>query len=140
KHQRRGHHRHRRRTHAGSQRHTASQSHSTRMRQQPKDTVRRARPGAFRGRATREQTGLDASTARIRAKASAPADRASVIVASERMDDDPGWRLLQPGELLHVGRDLTCRSRTPFDPPAHLLRLADLEPTAAASHHPTQPG
>lgn len=82
--------------------------------------------------------GLDASTARIRAKAAALADRPSVIVASERMDDDPGWRLLQPGELLHVGRDLACRSRM-FEPPAHPLRLTDLEPAAAASQHPAQP-
>jgi glutamine amidotransferase len=91
------------------------------------------------GAATRDQTGLDARTARIRARAAALADRPSVVVASERMDDDPGWRLLQPGELLHVGRDLICRSDSPFDPPAHQLRLTDLEPAVAASQHPTQP-
>jgi glutamine amidotransferase len=92
------------------------------------------------GTAPRGRTGLDATTKRISAKAAALADRPSVIVASERMDDDAGWRLLQAGELLHVGRDLTCRTRTPFDPPAHPLRLTDFEPTAAASQHPSYPG
>jgi glutamine amidotransferase len=91
------------------------------------------------GNATPGRSSLDASTDRIRAKATALAHRPAVIVASERMDDDPGWRMLQPGELLHVDRDLTCRSQTPFGPPAHPLRLADLEPTAAASQHPTHP-
>jgi predicted glutamine amidotransferase len=93
------------------------------------------------GSEPRARTGLNASTHRISAKAAALAERSSVIVASERMDDDAGWRLLQPGELLHVGRDLTCRSHSPFDPPAQQLRLTDLEPAAAASQHPTyRPG
>jgi glutamine amidotransferase len=91
------------------------------------------------GTGAQSQTGLEASTARIRAKAPALAERPSVVVASERMDDDPGWRLLQAGELLQVGRDLSCRSRTPFGPPAHPLRITDLEPAAAASQHPTRP-
>ena len=30
----------------------------------------------------------------------------SVVFASEPMDDDPGWRLLDPGELVHVDADL----------------------------------
>ena len=91
------------------------------------------------GTGVQSQAGLEASTARIRAKAAALAERPSVVVASERMDDDPGWRLLQAGELLHVGRDLSCRSRTPFGPPAHPLRITDLEPAAAASQHPRRP-
>ncbi len=44
----------------------------------------------------------------------------SVVVATERMDDAPGWRPLAPGELLHVPvdraarpvRSLTVRRRT----------------------------
>jgi glutamine amidotransferase len=57
-----------------------------------------------------------------------------VVVASERMDDHPGWRPLEPGELLHVGPDLRVSSRVALpDPPAHLLTLSDLHPAAAAS-------
>ena len=33
-------------------------------------------------------------------------DQPSVIVASERLDENPAWRLLLPGELVHVGADL----------------------------------
>ena len=32
-------------------------------------------------------------------------DRPAVIVATEPMDDDPGWRELESGELLHVARE-----------------------------------
>lgn len=78
--------------------------------------------------------GLDACSDRIHATAPDLITRASVVVATERMDDDPGWRPLAAGELLHVDRDLTLRSSTPFPPrPAHLLKLADLDATAAAS-------
>lgn len=62
-----------------------------------------------------------------------PLDR----VVRERMDDDPGWRLLDPGELLHVGSTLQVDSTAPFAPePAHLLRVSDLDPASAASQHP----
>ena len=63
-----------------------------------------------------------------------------MIVASERLDDDPGWRLLAPGELVHVDASLAVTSQLPFaETPAHLLTLADLEPTVAASQHPDGP-
>jgi predicted glutamine amidotransferase len=39
------------------------------------------------------------------------ADTAAVVVASERLDDEPGWREIDEGELLHVAADLTVRSR-----------------------------
>ena len=39
----------------------------------------------------------------------------SVVIASERMDDDAGWRPLSSGELLHVGADLDVRSTTVVD-------------------------
>ena len=58
----------------------------------------------------------------------------SVVIASERLDEDPGWRELRSGELIHV--DETCRvtSETVLDgPPAHPLTLADLEGRAARS-------
>ena len=80
---------------------------------------------------------LDARSARIHARSPHLAGRPSVIIASERMDDDPAWRLLEPGELLHVRPDLSIASSTPFPPvPRHLLRTADLDPAAAASQHP----
>jgi hypothetical protein len=59
-------------------------------------------------------------------------------VASERMDENPDWRLLAPGELLHVAADLAVESRVVLEePPAHLLTPAELSPRAAASQHPT---
>ncbi|MBY8883609.1 class II glutamine amidotransferase [Streptomyces sp. PTM05] len=62
------------------------------------------------------------------------ADRPSVVVASEPMDDNPHWSLLRPGELLHVGADLsTDRQVILPDPPSHRLTLDDLRPDAAAS-------
>ena len=71
---------------------------------------------------------------RIHVTADALADRPSVIVATERMDDDPGWRLLRSGELLHVAGDLAVTSNQAVDlPPAHPLSLADLGEQAAAS-------
>jgi glutamine amidotransferase len=58
----------------------------------------------------------------------------AVVVASERMDESPGWRELEPGELLHVGPDLRVTRRIVLpDPPAYPLSLADLHPRAAAS-------
>ena len=81
--------------------------------------------------------GLDAATSRIHARSAELAGQPSVIIASERMDDDPGWRLLDPGELLHVASDLAIESSAPFPPePRHLLQRADLDPATAASQHP----
>ncbi len=78
--------------------------------------------------------GLDARTDRIHARSDEFAARPSVILASEPMDADPGWRLMNSGELLHVGADLTVDSSTPFpDQPIHELGLADLDVTAATS-------
>lgn len=79
---------------------------------------------------------LDARSSRIHARSAHLAERPSVIIASERMDDDPGWRLLDAGELLCVGPDLTVTSSRPFPPvPRHVLTESDLDPAAAASQH-----
>jgi hypothetical protein len=52
------------------------------------------------------------------------------------MDDDPAWRLLEPGTLVHVDADLTLTERVAFpDPPQHPLILADLGTAAATSQH-----
>jgi predicted glutamine amidotransferase len=44
-------------------------------------------------------------------------DHRLVVVASERMDDDPGWREVASGELLHVGPSLDVESELLFDGP-----------------------
>lgn len=53
------------------------------------------------------------------------ADRpASVVaVASEAIDGSRDWRLLEPGELLHVSADLQITSTTAIDHPPHELTL-----------------
>jgi predicted glutamine amidotransferase len=80
---------------------------------------------------------LDVASPRIHAQSPHLADQPSVIIASERMDDDPGWRLLGPGELLHVTSTLGISSSAPFAPePAHLLRVSELDAQTAASQHP----
>jgi predicted glutamine amidotransferase len=78
---------------------------------------------------------------RIRVHSEALAQRPAVIVASERMDDDPGWRLMDPGELLSVDASLRCQSVPVLEgPPRHLLTLADLGEQARSSQQPTGPG
>jgi predicted glutamine amidotransferase len=65
-----------------------------------------------------------------------------VVLASERLDEDPGWRLLGSGELLHVGPELGVSSEPAVErPPAKLLSLKDLSPQAQASqaHPPPSP-
>jgi predicted glutamine amidotransferase len=65
------------------------------------------------------------------------AHRPLVVLASEPMDADPGWRALAGGELVHVGPDLQVSSRLAVpEPPAHLLTLADLGARARASQAP----
>ncbi|MGO9222031.1 MAG: class II glutamine amidotransferase [Streptosporangiaceae bacterium] len=84
---------------------------------------------------------LDAASKRIHARSEHLAHQPSVIIASERMDDDPGWRLLDPGELLHVSATLEIDAAAPFRPePAHLLRASDLDPAAASQHDQAAPG
>jgi predicted glutamine amidotransferase len=74
----------------------------------------------------------------IRVRSADLAGIPAVVVASERMDEDPGWRAITPGHLLHVGPDLRVRSTAVLDhPPRHRLTLADLDPRAAASQGPT---
>lgn len=51
-----------------------------------------------------------------------------VVLASEPMDEDRGWRALDSGELIRVDRDLGVESEIAFpDPPAHPLTLSDLD-------------
>jgi predicted glutamine amidotransferase len=69
----------------------------------------------------------------VRVRSGDLATIASVVVASVRMDEDPGWRLLEPGELLHVDGQLQVSSTVVDHAPKQLLKLADLQPQEAAS-------
>lgn len=60
-----------------------------------------------------------------------------VVVASETMDDDPGWRALASGELLHVDpAGSVSIERVIAGPPARPLTLADLDEHARAAQVP----
>ncbi|NUT46397.1 MAG: class II glutamine amidotransferase [Saccharothrix sp.] len=75
---------------------------------------------------------------RIRARSGELSAHPAVVVASERMDEDPGWQALRPGELLHVGADRATTRRIVLDsPPRHPLSLAQLGAHAAASQSGT---
>jgi predicted glutamine amidotransferase len=52
------------------------------------------------------------------------ADVASVVVASEALDGESGWRMLAPGELVHVRPDLSVESVVAVpEAPAQLVPL-----------------
>jgi glutamine amidotransferase len=75
-------------------------------------------------------------TNRIRADSDHLRSRPSVVFASERMDDDPRWRLLEPGELVHIDSALQItRDMVLPDPPRHQLRPADLNAAAQVAQH-----
>jgi predicted glutamine amidotransferase len=70
----------------------------------------------------------------VRVRAGELAQRPAVVIASERMDEDPGWRSMWPGELLKVDSRLRMTSSIILpDPPAHPLDLEELGAQAAAS-------
>ncbi len=80
---------------------------------------------------------LDLRTGRIHARSAHLEALPSVVFASEPMDDDPGWRLLESGELVQVDADLNITHRIEFpDAPNHLLSREDLSPAAEAAQHP----
>jgi glutamine amidotransferase len=57
------------------------------------------------------------------------AGAASVVIASEELDGETGWRMLAPGELVHVGPDLRVHSRIVLtEPPARLVPLGGRNP------------
>ena len=73
----------------------------------------------------------------IRVRSGELIDRPAVVIASERMDEDPGWHAIEPGDLVHVGPDLAVqRVRVLDGPPTHPLTLAQSDPRAAASQQP----
>ncbi|MGW8329074.1 class II glutamine amidotransferase [Streptomyces sp. NPDC055897] len=71
---------------------------------------------------------------RMRVHSEDLADVRATVVASERMDEHPDWRLMEPGELLHVTPTGRADRRLVLPgPPARPLRLADLTDRAAHS-------
>lgn len=85
--------------------------------------------------ATREapREALEQSSDSLRAHSEDLRVAGSVVVASEPMDDDPAWRLMDSGELIHLGADGALHSEHPFGPLAHALSIEDLGLSAAAS-------
>jgi glutamine amidotransferase len=66
------------------------------------------------------------------------ATRPLVILASERMDSDPGWRPMKPGELVHIDDSLRVSAHELLhDAPMHPLTIDDLSPHAKASQAST---
>ena len=86
------------------------------------------------GRSGRRHLEHASARGTVRVRSGELATAPAVIVASEAMDEDPGWRSLESGDLLHVGPDLGVEvTRVLERSPAHQLTLADLDPKAAAS-------
>jgi glutamine amidotransferase len=55
----------------------------------------------------------------------------STVIASQPMDTNPLWRLLESGELIHVDSDLHVTSTIAVpDPPAEMLVLSEQEEAA----------
>ena len=89
----------------------------------------------------RRETPIDSEfhlrTKRIRTHSEHLGIRPAVVFATEKMDDDPRWRLIDPGELVHVDAGLQIsRNLVLPDPPRQELHLDDLSPTAQAAQHP----
>jgi predicted glutamine amidotransferase len=61
-----------------------------------------------------------------------------VLVASERMDDDPRWVPVEPGELVHVDASLRVSREVVLpDPPARPLELTGRAAASQAQDQPT---
>ena len=58
-----------------------------------------------------------------------PGAEATVVIASEELDSESAWRMLAPGELVHVTSDLVVHSSLAVPgPPAHLIPLPAANP------------
>jgi predicted glutamine amidotransferase len=79
---------------------------------------------------------FDMQTSRIHARSSNLDQQPSVVFASEPMDDDAGWELIDSGMLVHVDDQLRITRRIVLpDPPRYQLHRSDLTSTASASQH-----
>ncbi|MBX3261695.1 MAG: class II glutamine amidotransferase [Labilithrix sp.] len=76
---------------------------------------------------------------RIGARSTDLTRHGAVVVATEPMDEDPGWSELRPGELLHVGPNHeVSRTLVLPHPPRRPMRLEDVEARVAATR--AEPG
>jgi glutamine amidotransferase len=76
-------------------------------------------------------------TRRIRAYSDHLRLRPSVVFATEPMDDDWRWRLIDPGELVHVDAELQIsRNLVLPNSPRHQLRCEELSVAAEGAQHP----
>jgi predicted glutamine amidotransferase len=81
-------------------------------------------------------SGFRLRTKRIRADSEHLRLRSSVVFATEPMDDDPRWRLIDPGELVHVDAELQIRRDLVLpDSPRRQLRRDDLSVAVEAAQH-----
>lgn len=62
------------------------------------------------------------------------AEQRVVVIASEPMDSDPGWRAFEPGELVHVDAGLAVNSEIALpEPPVNLMQLHHMDEKARES-------
>jgi predicted glutamine amidotransferase len=86
---------------------------------------RPAGPGVRSGAPTGLHVRSTTSSVQVPALQSA----ASVVIASERLDGEDGWRMLAEGELVHVRPDLSVQSAIVItEPPARLVPLPHQDP------------
>jgi glutamine amidotransferase len=58
-----------------------------------------------------------------------------VVIASERISDEPGWEEIGPGELVHIGPDLQVDRETIVSgPPVHPMVLSAHEQETQSYH------
>ena len=85
--------------------------------------------------------GMQTHRISVRSEELAAGQRPAVLFATEKMDDNPGWRLMDSGEMLHVDSALAVHSSRPLPAaPRYPLTLEDLDDRAAASQKPLRAG
>jgi glutamine amidotransferase len=110
--------------------------HALHVLQRPAGTSTPASAGAVAGPAGAAAAGAGRAGPGLHARSSmssfhAPGleRTASVVVASEALDGEDGWRMLAPGELIHVGPGLAVESAVVLpEPPARPVPLPAANP------------
>jgi predicted glutamine amidotransferase len=98
--------------------------HALHILQRPASTSSPPGPGTPPGPGGQADAGLHARSTISSVHAPELDAFPSVVVASEELDGEQGWRMLAPGELVHVRADLTVESAVVIPgPPAHLVPL-----------------
>lgn len=94
--------------------------------------LHRRRPGGGSGAAPLDQADA-VGTLRLHSDDGAVAPL--VVIASERISDEPGWEQIHPGELVHVGPDLEVdRETIIWGPPARPMTLSAREQETQSYH------